>query len=254
MNNKKSGLTYDTAGESAAQIIRDYPNSTYGVYWIKPRGQTIAYQCYCLFDYLGNDWFSVSGLSASGVRGDVNGNNSGLAGLRLYGENIEYATLGGAGGAGAGPGGVPNLTNASGLNFTLPRDWINACNPRGLRVTSATQDMTALFNRSGNYVTIPDIWSYYYAMNNYNDIPLANGRRDTNATVSSWLSTNVTIYNKLVPVGVGALWSGNHHCGWSDGNHMLHGSTNTGFPGSYPGFCLDGTCWNESGIVWLAGT
>ena len=240
-NNRGDGINVPAL--SARSIKINYPNSTDGVYWIKPRGQTVAYQCYCLFDYLGNHWFSVSGLSASGVRGDANGNSSGLAGLLLTGENTSYANLTGN-----------SLGNSSALNFTLPRDWINACEPRGLRVKSGSQDMTALFNRTGNYVTIPDIWSYYYAMNNYNNIPSANGRNHDNSTVSSWLSTNVTIYNSTSSVGQGSLWSGNHHCGWSDGNHMLHGGTNYGFPGPYTGFCLDGTCWNESGIVWLAGT
>jgi hypothetical protein len=188
---------------------------------------------------------AVSGLSNAGVRADANGNSSGLAGLLLVGENTSFATLSG------------NSTgNSSNVNFTLPKDWINACKPRALRVKSGSQDMTALFNRTGVYVTAPDIWGYYYAINNYDNIPAANGRSYTAATVSPWLSTNVTIYNGLTSAGVGSLWGGgNHHCGWSDNNHMLHGGTNTTYASaSYNGFCLDGTCWNEAGIVWIAGT
>ena len=71
---------------------------------------------------------------------------------------------------------------------------------------------------------------------------------------SEGTTPTITIYNNLTSSGVGALWTGNHHCGWSDGNHMLHGSTNLVYPSGYPGFCLDGTCWNEAGIVWIAGT
>ena len=233
----------DNPAMSAADIRASNSSAANGVYWIKPSGQSTAYQCYCLFNYLGNDWMAVSGLSNGGVRADANGNSSGLAGLLLVGENTSLATLSG------------NSTgNSSNVNFTLPKDWINACKPRALRVKSGSQDMTALFNRTGVYVTAPDIWGYYYAINNYDNIPAANGRSYTASTISSWLSTNVTIYNGLTSSGVGALWSGNHHCGWSDGQHMLHGGTNYVYPGSYTGFCLDGTCWNEAGIVWIAGT
>ena len=234
----------DNPAMSAADIRAANPSAANGVYWIKPSGQSTAYQCYCLFNYLGNDWMAVSGLSNGGVRADANGNSSGLAGLLLVGENTSLATLSG------------NSTgNSSNVNFTLPKDWINACKPRALRVKSGSQDMTALFNRTGSYVTAPDIWGYYYAINNYDNIPAANGRSYTAATISSWLSTNVTIYNNLTSVGVGSLWGGgNYHCGWSDGNHMLHGGTNYVYPGPYTGFCLDGTCWNEAGIVWIAGT
>lgn len=240
---KYVGSSQDNPALSAAAIRAANPSVSDGVYWILPKGQTTPYQCYCQFNYLGNDWFAVSGMSSSGVRADANGNSSGLAGLLLAGENTGSAALTGT-----------SAGNNNGLNFTLPRDWINACKPRALRVKSSTQDMSALFNKTGNYVSAEDIWSYYYAMNNYDNVPVANGRRHTAATVNSWLNTNVKIYQGTSVVGDGALWSGNNHCGWSDGNHMLHGSTNYSYPGPYPGFCLDGTCWNEAGIVWIAGT
>lgn len=221
--------------------------STDGEYWIKPSGQTTAYKCYVQFGTAGQNWCAVAGMSSTGVRGDANGNSSGLAGFSLNGENTAAASLNGN-----------TITNTNATNFSLPRDWINACSPKGLRVVSGSQDMVALFNRSGSYVTATDIWSYYWAINNYDNIPAANGRNDSASTVNAWLGANVNVYKDSGVTGPnqGYLWSGNHHCGWSTPNphyHMLHGSTNYSFSASpYNGFCLDGTCWNESGIVFLS--
>ena len=241
------GTAPSVAATSATAIITANPSAQDGVYWIKPTGQATAYPVYCKFNYMGNNWMAVSGLNAAGVRADANGNSSGLAGLLQAGENTDKATLSGN-----------THGNYLGYNFTLPRAWINACNPKALRVKSNSQDMFALFNRSGSYVTINDIWSYYYAMNNYDDVPVANGRNHSAATVMAWVNSYVTIYAGTTDTGVqGQLWSGNHHCGWSnisDTRHMLHGGTNLAWPGSYPGFCLGNTCWNESGTVWIAGT
>ena len=241
--------TADGSSEGAAaespQSLFDLGVTTSGEYWIKPAGQSTAYLCYVDFNVGGLHWCAVSGMSSSGVRADASGNSSGLAALNQSGENTSNASLSG------------NSTgNSSAANFTLPRTWINACNPKGLRVKSGSQDMIARFDRSGSYVTQSDIWAYYYACNNYDNVPAANGSIAT-STVNTWISANVNIYKDAGATGPeqAKLWSGNYHCGWSSNpssNHMLHGSSNYSYSSSpYNGFCLDGTCWNESGIVYL---
>lgn len=239
------GSTSDKAALSPS-ALRTQSITTNGVYWMAPAGQA-PYQTYVAFGVAGLDWAVVSGMSSGGVRGDINGNSSGLAGLNQAGENTTAAQL-----TTTGQG------NNNAVNFTLPRAWINACNPKGLRVKSDSEDMVAKFDKTGSYVTQSDIWSYYYAMNGYDTIPAGNGRNHTAATVQSWLTTNVNIFadgGATQASGGAIVWTGNYHCGWStssDSRHMLHGSSNYSFAGPYPGFCLDNTCWNQSGIVWLA--
>jgi hypothetical protein len=121
--------------------------------------------------------------------------------------------------------------------------------------------MVCRFDRSGSYVTVEDIWAFYYAINGANTVPYANGARLDGAVVGSWLAQNGRIFadgGATAATGVPIVWPpGNQHCGWStsgDTRHMLHGGSNETFPGSYAGFCLDNTCWNQSGIVYMAAT
>jgi hypothetical protein len=237
---------------TGTQQLRRNGITTNGVYWIKPPTQATAYQCYCIFNQTGttnNDWIAVSGMAATGVRADANGRSSGLAALNINGENTSAAQLT-----------TTNTQNNNGINFTLPREWINSLRPRALRVTSTAEDMVCRFDRTGSYVTVEDIWAFYYAANGFNTVPYANGARLDAGVVGSWLSQNGRIFadgGATAASGVPILWSGSQHCGWStatDNRHMLHGTTNETFPGTNRGFCLDNTCWNQSGIVYMAAT
>ena len=245
------GSTAQQAAPGPSYLYNTAGITTDGVYWLRPDPSVAPYQCYCEFNLAGNHWAVVAGMSASGVRADVSGNDSGMAGFSRVGENTQYCTLS-----------ATNNQNNSGLNFTLPEAWVDATLPIGLKVRSSSQHIFALFNRSGSYVPRGNIWAYYWAANQYDDIPAANGNRFTSATIESWVQTHVDIYKTVTnPADTGPLqgklWSGNHHCGWSTITsphyHMLHGSTNFAYSSSpYPGYCLNGTCWNESGILSLS--
>lgn len=243
--------TQERFAASGTEQLRSNGITTNGAYWLRPPGQSQAYLCYCIFDKTGtsnNDWIAVSGMNSNGVRADLNGRASGLACLNINGENTSAAQLN-----------TTDTNNNNGINFTLPREWINSLKPRGLRVRSTAEDMVARFDNTGTYTYTEDIWAMYYAINGYQNIPYGNGARFTYGTVNWWVGRNVRIYADGGATDSGSttiVWTGNHHCGWSTGNsrHMLHGSTNFTYPGPYPGFCLDNTCWNQSGIVYLAAT
>jgi hypothetical protein len=70
---KRSGLSASTAGESAQQILEDFPNSTDGVYWIDlpTVGPT---QVYCIMDSNHNNGGWMMALKAT--RGTTFGYNS----------------------------------------------------------------------------------------------------------------------------------------------------------------------------------
>jgi len=59
MHNKKSGQTIDTAGESAQQILRDYPNSLNGSYWIQPSASVEPFLVHCYMNIEGGGWMLV---------------------------------------------------------------------------------------------------------------------------------------------------------------------------------------------------
>ena len=56
LGGKKSGLSMDSPGESAAQILIDYPNSTDGAYWIQPSGAPEPYLVHCYMTMEGGGW------------------------------------------------------------------------------------------------------------------------------------------------------------------------------------------------------
>ena len=65
LGGKKSGLSMDNPGESAEQILMDYPNSPDGAYWIQPSGSPEPFLVHCYMTIEGGGWMLVLKNSSS---------------------------------------------------------------------------------------------------------------------------------------------------------------------------------------------
>ena len=65
LGGKKSGLSMDNPGESAEQILMDYPNSPDGAYWIQPYGCPEPFLVHCYMTIEGGGWMLVLKNSSS---------------------------------------------------------------------------------------------------------------------------------------------------------------------------------------------
>ncbi len=59
------GTTEARAATSAQAILQVNPTATDGVYWIKPRGSSTAYQTYCIMSLEGGGWTQMMKLSST---------------------------------------------------------------------------------------------------------------------------------------------------------------------------------------------
>lgn len=220
------------------------PNATYlkdlgktsGQYWIKPEDVSNAYLCDVLINITdgvgaGASYVKVTGMASNYSRYGLSAMGSGASNTSYLSNNSHK--------------------NSEGYNYKVDDDFINNFGATRMMIQSTSETMTAAFNRSGSYVTCPNLRSYYYNVN----------QKSANAAiVGVWIDTHVNIFDahrtqtdaELASNGA-ILWPGNDHYGWSTSasqyNHMLHGAENTT---PYTGFCLGSTCWNESAAIWLS--
>ncbi|GMV40993.1 MAG: hypothetical protein AMXMBFR64_27090 [Myxococcales bacterium] len=218
----KGGLgTESNPAPSCSAILAAGASLGDRAYWIDPPGDGAGpLEVFCDMTTQGGGWTLIATATASTYPSSWSASGKSLAELTLSGSDA---------------------TNSKNVEAYMPQATMDALAATDLRFRTPTQHM---MTRSD--VPIPSIWNYYFRCT----FNLANF-----ATMDTWVEQNVIGYN-LQTGFVSSdyhCWdlNGNAHIGWSDptSQHMLLGS-NHATSASWPGFCLDGTCWSERGTVW----
>ena len=206
-----------------------------GQYYIQPSGASTAYYCDVAINTgpsgRNANWVKIAGMGSGGYSG-----NNGLSTMPSGSLNTSYLSNN-------------NHFNTQGYDFKVDDAWMNAFGATRMIVQSTAEGMVAEFNYSGSHVAIPNLRQYYFDVNN---------QQSFDSTVDNWLAANCQIWEGSDGPHRASVWNmnnqTNYHFGWStqrggNAHHMLHGSQNGG---SYVGFCLGDTCWNQSAAIWLS--